>query len=317
MIPTPPAQVQEAPAPREVAFQGFGALPLRGTVLPGKGSPWFAVLVADSGPLDRDWSDPRLPVHGGRIFANWLQDQGLGSFRFDKRMAGSRDPKLNTSLDAQAGDIRAAIQTAKALPEARGKRILLVGHGEGALLGMVAGQEADAFLLLAMPAQPMAKAILDEVALQLPPAKAAANLAYLRSVFQAIREDKPGPKAGGDVFPALARLGGSLMAPETLAFVRETLDLDPLAMACRTAVPTALVWGEKDIQAWMPRDLPRDFHGAVLDIRNANHLFREEPRPRAQLDGKTALEGYRDDRPLADLAAVADWIRTLGSKAGT
>ena len=311
MIPTPPAQVQEAPTSRDIPFLGFGDVPLGGTVLPGKGSPWFAVLVADSGPLDRDWSDPRLPAHGGRIMADWLQEQGLGSFRFDKRMAHSRDPHLNTSLDAQTGDIRAAIQTAKGLPEAKGKRILLVGHGEGAMLGLLAGKEADAFLLLAMPPQPMAKAILDEVALQLPPEKAGINLAYLRSVFQAIRDGKPGPRPDPEVYPALARLGASLMAPETLAFVKETLDLDPMAMAYRTAVPIALVWGEKDIQASLPQDIPSTFHGTVLDIKDANHLLRTETRPRTGLDGKTALEGYRDERPLADLSAVADWIREL------
>lgn len=311
MIPTPPAQIQTIPAPRPMEFKGSGGLTLRGTVLAGKGSPWFAVLVSDSGPLDRDWNDPRLPNHGGRILAEWLRDQGLGSFRFDKRMAGSRDPHLNTSLDAQVGDIRAAIQTAKDLPEAKGKRILLVGHGEGAMLGLVGGQEADAFLLLAMPSEPMAKTILDEVSLQMPAEKAGDNLAFLRSVFQAIRDGKPAPKAGAGIYPSLAKLGASLMAPETLDFVRETLDLDPMAMACRTAVPTALVWGEKDIQAWMPRDRPKTFHGEIMDIKDANHFFRKEPRSRAELDGKSALEGYLDDRPLADLSAVGDWIRAL------
>lgn len=179
------------------------------------------------------------------------------------------------------------------------------------MLGLMGGQEADAFLLLAMPHEPMAKAILDEVSLQMPAEKAGPNLAFLRAVFQAIRDGKPAPKAGAEIFPSLARLGTSLMAPETLAFVRETLDMDPMAMACRTGVPTALVWGEKDIQAWMPRERPKAFHGDILDIKDANHLFRKEPRSRAELDGKTALEGYLDDRPLADLSAVANWIKAL------
>jgi hypothetical protein len=312
MIPIPPAQVQEAPASRDVAFPGFNAFPLAGTVLPATGSAWFAVLVADSGPLDRDWSDPRLPSsHGGRIFSEWLRDQGVGSLRFDKRIAASRDPKLNASLDAQAGDVRAALQAARILPEARGRQVLLVGHGEGALLGLMAAQDADALLLLAMPTQSMAKTIADHIALQLPAAKGAVNLAYLRSVFQAIRDTNPRPTPGPDTYPELVRLGKALMAPETLPFVRDTLDLDPWTMASRVPLPMLIVWGEKDVVAPSPPQLPASYKGTYLEIPGANHLFRKEPRNRTDLDGANALEGYRDDRPLADLAPVADWLKAL------
>lgn len=311
MIPAPPAQVQEAPAPRNVVFEGFNQLPLNGTVVPAEGSPLFAVLVADSGPLDRDWSEPRLPAHAGRALAEWLRDQGVGSLRFDKRISASRDPKLNTSLDAQSGDVEAAVAAARALPEARNRRILLVGHGEGALLSLLRAQDADALLLLAMPSQPMARTITDQIALQLPADKAAPNLAYLKAAFQAIRENRPTPAPGPDVLPALARLARALMAPETLAFVRDTLDLDPWAMASRAPVPVAVAWGGKDIQTWKPARIPEGFRGAVLEIPGANHVFRQEPRPRGELDGASALEGYRDDRPLADLAPISAWLKTL------
>jgi len=311
VIPTPPAQIQERPAPRELAFEGFNHFPLKGTVLPAEGTPWFVVLVGDSGPLDRDWSQPRFPAHLGRLLAEWLADRGLGSLRYDKRMAGSRDPRLDCSLEAQSGDIQAALKAARELPEAKGKRILLLGHGEGALLSLLAAREADALLLLAMPSQPMAKAITDQVALQLPQDKAAPNLAYLQAVLQAIRDGKGLPAAGAAVHPRLERMAASLMAPETLDFVRSTLDLDPWAMASRAPVPVAAVWGDKDIQAWKPARIPAAFPGTVLEIPGANHAFRQEPRPRKELDGGTAMEGYRDDRPLADLTPVWTWIKGL------
>jgi len=311
MIPAPPAQIQTAPAPRELAFEGFNGLALAGTVLPARGGHWFAVMVADSGPLDRDWSGPRLASHGGRALALWLQDQGVASLRYDKRIAFSRDPKLDASLDAQAGDIRAAIRAARALPEARDRRILLVGHGEGALLALLAAQDADALLLLAPPSQTMAMAIEEPVAAQLPPEKEIANLAHLHAVFQAIRERKPGPVPGPDVYPALARLGVSLMAPETLAFVRATLDLDPWAMASRFPGPVAVAWGDKDMQTWKPAHIPASFQGDVLEVPMANHLFKREPRLRGEMDLAKAVEGYGDDRPLADLTPLAAWISGL------
>jgi hypothetical protein len=101
------------------------------------------------------------------------------------------------------------------------------------------------------------------------------------------------------------------MAPETLNFVRDTLDLDPWVMASRIAVPLVAVWGDKDVVVTKPVLLPPAFKGTVMEIHGANHQFKRDPRSRADLDGATALEGYRDDKPLADLTPLADWIREL------
>ena len=73
------------------------------------------MVVAGSGPTDRNWSNPLLPAsYGGRDFAGWLQKQGIGSLRYDKRFIGSKDPALDISLDAQVGDIRGALAAARA-----------------------------------------------------------------------------------------------------------------------------------------------------------------------------------------------------------
>jgi hypothetical protein len=305
--------MQTAPAPsRELDFPGFNQFPLRGTVQAAQGLPWFAVLVADSGPLDRDWVNPMLPdSHGGRAVAGWLRDQGVASLRFDKRIHGSRDPRLDSSLDAQAGDLMAALAAARQLPEARGRKLLLVGHGEGALLALLDSRAADALLLLAMPPQSMARSIATLLRPQLPAESAGANLEYLESVFRAIREHGPLPAAAPAVFSGMVRLGTSLMAPETLDFVRATLDLDPWLLAGRVSSPLALVWGDRDIQAWKPAQIPPGFHGTVLEVPEANHLFKRETRPRAELNGASALAGYGDDVPLADLRPVSAWLKGL------
>jgi hypothetical protein len=313
MLPAPPpAQIQTAPASREVGFPGFNQFPLHGTVLAAEGQPWFAVLVADSGPLDRDWVNPMLPdSHGGRALADWLRAQGVASLRYDKRIHGSRDAKLDTSLDAQAGDLIAALAAARKLPEARDRRLLLVGHGEGALLALLDARAADALLLLGMPPQTMARSIAAQLRPQLPADSAGPNLRYLEAVFQAIREHQAPPLAPAGVFPGMARLGTALMAPETLDFVRATLDIDPWPLAARATGPVAMVWGDRDIQAAKPTLIPPAFHGTVLEIPEANHLLKHEARPRTELNGASALAGYGDEVPLADLKPVAAWIRAL------
>jgi hypothetical protein len=327
MLPAmPPALFLHLPAPgldaqptapardREVAFAGFNGFPLKGTVqaATAQAAPWFAVLAADAGPLDRDGTHPMLPgSHPDRDLAHWLAAQGIGSLRFDKRIHGASDPRLDSSLDAQSGDLQAALATARELPEARGRHLLLLGRGEGALLALLVARDADALLLVGMPPQSMARSLVAQLQPQFPKDTEGPNLRYLEAVFQAIRERKPQPAVQGDVHPALVRLGASLMAPETLAFVRETLDLDPWALAARVIGPVALVWGDRDVQARKPASIPASFHGTVLELPEANHLLRRETRPRSILDGTTALDGYGDEVPLADLAPVAAWIKGL------
>ena len=321
--PPPPAQILEAPAAaapqapsaslsRDLGFPGFNQFPLAGTVLAAEGSPWFAVMVGDSGPLDRDWANPQLPgSHPGRALADWLQSQGIASLRYDKRIHGSRDSRLDSSLDAQAGDVRAALAAARRLPEAKGRRMLLVGHGEGALLSLLAASQADALLLLGMPPLTMARSIAEQIRPQLPPGTAGPNLRFLEAVFQAIRESQPLPRPQPEVYPAMVRLGAALMAPETLAFVKATLDLDPWTLAARAPIPVAMVWGDRDVQAWKPAVVPKTFPGTVLEIPQANHLLKREARSRTELDGASALDTYGDDVPLADLGPVAAWLKSL------
>lgn len=314
--PSPPsiqasAPVQTSPD-RDLAIPGFNAHPLKASVRAASGHPYFAVMVAGSGPTDRNWTNPLLPAsYAGRDFAGWLARLGIGSLRYDKRFIGSKDPSLDISLDAQVGDIKAALAAARALPEAKGRKLLLVGHSEGALLSLLCWSQADALLLLEPPAQSMARTIQAQLKLQLPPETAKANLEFMESVLSAIRAGHPTPAAGKDVYPALERLAKALMAKESLGFVQATLDLDPLALAQRAGVPCAITWGEKDVQTWKPERLPEGFRVPVIELKDANHLLKLEPRPREGLNGANAASAYGDDTPLADLSALGDWLRAL------
>ena len=313
-----------APQDREVAFPGFNGFSLKGSVRAGGAHPYFAVMVAGSGPTDRDWSNPLIPVpsHAGRDLAAWLQGQGVGSLRYDKRFIGSKDPKLDISLDAQVGDIRAALKAARALSEAKGRKLLLVGHSEGALLSLLAAGEADAALLLAMPGMSMGRLILAQVRDRLTAAGApaevsATNLAFLEGALEAIRRNQDLPEAGAGVAPGIVSLARGLARPESRGFVRDLLDLDPWGAAARLAIPCAVAWGDRDIQTWRPETLPPGFQGAILELPGANHLLKRETRERTGLDGLRAATAYGDATPLADLTPLAAWLKALGERAGT
>ena len=310
-----PAQVEKEPTNhgREITFPGFNAFSLSGSVLVGAKHPYFAVMVADSGPTDRDWASSVMAIgHTGREFALWLQSRNMGSLRYDKRFIGSMDPRLDISLDAQVGDIQAALRAARALPEATGKKLLLIGHGEGALLSLIASKDADALLLIGLPGQSMAKTIHAQIEAQVPPEFKDVNLEFVDSMLDAVRKGKSDPpvlKTG--VYPGIANLPKSFMRPETAAFVRSTLDLDPLAMAERVAMPMAIVWGDKDVQTWKPGTLPKTLKPRVIELSDSNHLLRKETRPRAEIHGANAMSAYNDSTPMADLSPLARWLENL------
>lgn len=311
----------QAPAPlpdREVTFQGFNGIALNGSVLKGGAHPYFLVMVAGSGPTDRNWSSRMLPrpSHGGRDLARWFQGQGLGSLRFDKRFIGAWDPQMDISLEAQAGDVKAAVAYARTLPEAKGKRILLAGHSEGCLISLVAATDAEALLMVAPPSASMGRTILDQVQRQLATAGADAeatrvNLAHIERTFEAIRRGEPEPAAAGGVAPGVVGLGKGLMFGVNLPFVRATLDLDPWLIASRYTGRMAALWGEADVQCPKPAVPPTGFRGEVIAIPGANHLLKRETRELGSLDGPKAAETYGDDTPLADLAPLAAWLKGL------
>ncbi len=314
-----PAMQSPAPVPeREVAFQGFNGAALKGSVLKGGAHPYFLVMVAGSGPTDRNWSSRLLPKpsHAGRDLARWFQGQGLGSLRFDKRFIGAWDPKMDISLEAQAGDVKAAVAYARTLPEAKGKRILLMGHSEGCLISLVAATDAEALVMVAPPPASMGRTIFDQVRRQLAAAGADAeatqvNLAHVERIFGAIRRGEPEPQAGAGVAPGVVGLGKGLMFGVNLPFVRATLDLDPWLIASRYTGRMVSLWGEADVQCPKPAVLPTGFRGEAITIASANHLLKRETREPASLDGPKAVETYGDDTPMADLTPLAAWLQGL------
>ena len=72
-----------------------------------------------------------------------------------------------------------------------------------------------------------------------------------------------------------------------------------------------MVWGDRDIQTWKPDAMPPEFKGTVIQIPEANHLFKRETRDKAGLSGVTAMTAYGDNTPMADLSPLAAWLGSL------
>ena len=120
---------------------------LAGTLLlpAGEGPFCAALLVAGSGPTDRDGNNPLLPapIDNLKRLAQALAAHGVATLRYDKRGVGaSACPGLSEEAlrFEHLVDDATLLASSLALDERIG-RVVLAGHSEGALIAALAADE--------------------------------------------------------------------------------------------------------------------------------------------------------------------------------
>lgn len=140
----------------EVAYKNPAAnVSIAGTLTIPKGKgPFPAVLlIAGSGPSDRD--EAALGHKPFLVLADHLTRQGIAVLRADKRGVGKTTGEFSSSGVAEfASDALAGVEYLKSRPEVDARRIGLLGHSEGGgVAPLVAAQTRDVsyLVLLAAP----------------------------------------------------------------------------------------------------------------------------------------------------------------------
>jgi hypothetical protein len=135
----------------------------------------LVVIIAGSGPTDRNGNSPLLP--GGnnslKLLAEGLAERGIASLRYDKRgvaaSATAMVSEANLRFDMYADDAAGWIRRLRS--DARFSTITVVGHSEGSLLGMLATQRgaADGYVSIAGAGRAADKILREQLGKQLPP----------------------------------------------------------------------------------------------------------------------------------------------------
>jgi len=231
--------------PAGVSLTLDGTLTLPATT---KGPVPVILLIAGSGPTDRDCNNP-TPVGGKtvqgasfRLLTDSLVQQGIAVARYDKRYSGKNllaasvlikmpDHRFDYYVSDAVGFIR-QLQADK-----RFSRVVVAGHSEGSLVGMLAATKtnADAFVSLSGPGQNIADAIRPQLA-TLPEAQR--ELAY---------RDLDSLRSGQSVRQPPAVLM-SVMAPSIQPYMMSWMKYDPSVEIKRFRGPVLLINGGRDIQ---------------------------------------------------------------------
>ena len=120
---------------------------IKGSLLVPSNSEKVSVvlIISGSGPTDRNGNNPNMTNNSLMMLANELKKNGIASLRFDKRGIGE-----STSSGMQESDLRFEnyVNDVKGwvdlLKESnKFSKIIVLGHSEGSLIGMIASQKAE------------------------------------------------------------------------------------------------------------------------------------------------------------------------------
>jgi len=270
------AALAAAPAPAGLPIEAPGPLAsLKGSLLAPAGKSRATVLIVPgSGPTDRDGNNSMgVAAAPYRMLAEALAERGVTTVRIDKRgMFGSKaaiaDGNAVTIAD-YAADVRAWVKAARARTGA--SCVWVLGHSEGGLVALAAGQQPDGMcglVLVSAPGRRLGETIRRQ--LRANPANAPVlpqAMAALDSLEAGKRVDITG------MHPALM----PLFAPQVQGFLIDLLSYDPPALAARVRGPVLIVQGERDLQV-LPDDAralaAADPKAKLVMIPGANHVLK-------------------------------------------
>jgi pimeloyl-ACP methyl ester carboxylesterase len=228
----------------------------------------LVILVAGSGPTDRDGNQMGLANNSLKLLAEALANNGIAVYSYDKRifaqMASGKLDEASLSFDNFIDDAKAVLLYFK--NQKKYHSITVAGHSEGALIGMVAANgNADAYISIAGAGRPIDKVLLEQIGKQAPFLKEEVekNLATLKS---------------GNTFELKNQMLASLFRTSVQPYMISWIKYNPQTEIKKLQIPTLLINGDKDIQVSVQdaQLLQQAKPNAQLKIiPNMNHIFKE------------------------------------------
>jgi len=236
-----------------------------------------ALIIAGSGPTDRNGNNPMMVNNSLKFLAEGLAEHGIASLRYDKRgVAESLYEGLDESslrFEDYIDDASAWIDVLKA--DDRFGDVWVVGHSEGSLIGMVAAHRANAngFVSLAGVGEPANLTLKRQLSAQPEPFRSQ----MMAMIDQLAQGEKLGP-----VDPMLASLFRESVQPYLISWFR----YDPIEWIAKLSMPVVVVQGTTDVQVTL-EDANKlyaatDGRAELLVLEGMNHILKDAPMDREQ-----------------------------------
>jgi len=251
---------QENYSSKDITINAF----VDGTLLTpsSKEKPKLAILIAGSGPIDRNGNQNFLKNNNLKKLAESLSNHGIATFRYDKRVVkqiktGNIDK--NTMFDDFVKDAISVIEYFK--KSNAYSKIYIIGHSQGSLVGMLAGKDRiDGFISVAGAGQSIDNVIIEQVQKTAPQYTEDA-----KRVFGIMRSGK----TTSDYPPVLYSLFNMDIQP----FMINWMKYNPKEVIKSLDIPILIINGTKDLQvsvneANMLKDAAQHADFKIIDKMN-------------------------------------------------
>lgn len=237
-------------------------------------SKTVALIIAGSGPTDRDGNNPAMKNNSLKMLAAELNKIGIASLRYDKRGIGnSRNAGLKETdlrFDNYVEDAKSWAAYLK--KEAKFSTIVIIGHSEGSLIGMIASQDKNVskFISIAGAGQAADKIIREQLKNQPPSATIEVN---------AILDELVKGKTVANTPPQLNAIFRASVQPYMISWIK----YDPQKEIAKLKIPVLIVQGTTDIQVSvddanrLAKALPK---AKLITIEGMNHIMKSAPPDR-------------------------------------
>lgn len=256
----------------EVELEQTGCV-LKGTLTtqddPSK-STTLVVLIAGSGPTDRNGNNPQMKNNSLKMFSEMIVAGGHSCLRFDKRAIAESaltDPEhYRLSFEHFISDAVGWVD--KYAADARFHNIVLAGHSQGSLVAMCAANQnenVDGVISLAGPGETIDKVLKWQ-------------LAQTVSIeIQGVIDAKIDTLAAGDTLKVIPDYLSSIFHPSIQPFLISWMKFDPQKEAKKLKVPMLIVNGTTDAQvkvrdAKLLKEAKEDADLAI--VKKMNHVLK-------------------------------------------
>ena len=242
---------------------------IQGTLLETKETQSvLAIIIAGSGPTDRDGNSSSIKGYYLKMLADGLNKNGVSTFRYDKRGVSKSLGNLKSTAEIRFSDY---INDAKSIINhfkniKRFTKIVVIGHSEGALIGMIASKSlVDNFISIAGPGEDYLTVIKRQLSNRAP---------YIKAMSDPIINQLKKNKLVDSVPPLL----NNLFAPNLQTFLIDASSHDPVVEISKLKIPVLIIQGTNDVQITV--NDAEILHAAASEsrleiIEGMNHVLRQ------------------------------------------
>lgn len=257
-----------------IPFENF-RYQIQGTFLEAKNPTGTAVLIiAGSGPTDRDCNNPQMKSNAYKFLAEHFASKGISSLRYDKLGIGYSTPGIPEKDFVFSDNVKVAEVVYDFLSQQSGvERIVIIGHSEGSLVGMLAAQKIFnnklyKYISLAGPGYP-ADEILRTQLKTLPDEMKTSAFSMLDSLKKGLPVTNSIPQ----------RM--SIFRPSMNNYLMDWFKYDPCTEIAKLKMPVLVIQGDNDIQVSNDNAevLAMANKKAKLEmVKDVSHILKIAPR---------------------------------------